>query len=210
MALAFTRPPRKSFGAAAASLDGRLVRPGDMRRPASPIPWIVDLDHVPKIQQNRWMEPIRAGVHGKDYFLKANPLPMHVMNTCEPPDYGRIMLCYDGRMLAWLGLYVEGRRGFRDDERATLERVAAQLAAPLRLAALLQSPGEPIRLSRRQTEVIERVARGWTNKQIAKDLEISPATVKTLLERLFRLSGALNRAALVLWWRSADPRWPNG
>ena len=105
---------------------------------------------------------------------------------------------------------MEGRRGFRDDERAALERVAAQLAAPLRLAALLQSPGEPIRLSHRQTEVIERVARGWTNKQIARDLEISPATVKTFLERLFRLSGALNRAALVQWWRSADPRWPNG
>ncbi|MER9343871.1 LuxR C-terminal-related transcriptional regulator [Mesorhizobium sp. M0601] len=31
------------------------------------------------------------------------------------------------------------------------------------------------------------VNKGMTNKQIAKDLDISPATVKTLLERLFRI-----------------------
>jgi hypothetical protein len=47
---------------------------------------------------------------------------------------------------------------------------------------------------------VSRVALGWTNKQIAKDLDISPATVKTLLERLFRVSGSSNRAGLVQWW----------
>jgi DNA-binding CsgD family transcriptional regulator len=42
-----------------------------------------------------------------------------------------------------------------------------------------------------------------TNKRIALDLGISPATVKTILERLFRISGAPNRTALVEWWRRA-------
>src|SRR5262249_9447920 len=129
--------------------------------PSSPVPWIVDLDQVPEWQQNRWVEPIRDGVHGKDYFLRANSIPMSLMNASEAPEYGRIMLCRDGKMLAWLGLYVEGRRGFRDDERTALSMVAAQLAAPLRLAALLQNPGRPMKLSRRQTEIMVRVARGW-------------------------------------------------
>jgi FixJ family two-component response regulator len=49
-----------------------------------------------------------------------------------------------------------------------------------------------------------RVARGWTNKGIAKDLDISPATVKTFIERLLRLSGAENRTALAQWWREGE------
>ncbi len=58
-----------------------------------------------------------------------------------------------------------------------------------------------IPLAPRQTEILARVALGWTNKHIARDLRISPATVKTTLERLFRVSGAQNRTALVEWWR---------
>ncbi|MER8804136.1 helix-turn-helix transcriptional regulator [Mesorhizobium sp. M0998] len=48
------------------------------------------------------------------------------------------------------------------------------------------------------------VNKGMTNKQIAKDLDISPATVKTLLERLFRISKAKNRIALIHWWQGTD------
>jgi DNA-binding NarL/FixJ family response regulator len=71
---------------------------------------------------------------------------------------------------------------------------------PLRIATALQARSPRIALASRQVEIVERVARGWTNKQIAKDLDISPATVKTLLERLFRVSDSGNRAALVQWW----------
>lgn len=120
----------------------------------------------------------------------------------EPPDYGRIMVCRAGRMLAWLGVYADSRRGFSEHERQALMRATAELAAPVRLAALLESADAPIRLSPRQSEIMARVARGMTNKRIAADLGISPATVKTLLERLSRLSRAGNRAALVQWWRT--------
>jgi len=56
-------------------------------------------------------------------------------------------------------------------------------------------------LAPRQHQIVSRVALGWSNKRIARDLEISPATVKTILERLFRASGADNRTALLEWWR---------
>ncbi|RAZ92307.1 hypothetical protein DPM33_07155 [Mesorhizobium hawassense] len=180
------------------------MRRETMPRPQEPIRWVVKLDRVPGWQQNCWIEPIGAGVHGKDYFLRVNPLPMMLMGDARnPPDYGRIMLCRDGRMQAWLGLYVDGRRGFSEREQAELARVATQLAAPLRLAAVLEgSPALPS-LSPRQTEIIMRVSRGMTNKQIARDLDISPATVKTFLERLFRISKARNRIALIRWWQGA-------
>jgi len=182
-----------------------MLRLETMPRPQIPLRWVVKLDHVPDWQQNRWIEPISAGIHAKDYFLKVNPLPMMLMGeTRNPPDYGRIMLCRDSRKLAWLGLYVDGRRGFSEREQTELARVAAQLAAPLRLAAVLEGSPTPPRLSPRQAEIMMLVNKGMTNKQIAKDLDISPATVKTLLERLLRISKAKNRIALIHGWQGTD------
>ena len=87
--------------------------------------------------------------------------------------------------------------------RAIRDRVAESMAAVL-------DDGMPqLVLAPRQHDILSRVALGATNKQIARDLDISPATVKTMLERLFRASGASNRAALVDWWRSGRRRSPH-
>jgi DNA-binding NarL/FixJ family response regulator len=69
------------------------------------------------------------------------------------------------------------------------------------MAAALGDDAPHVELAPRQRDIVWRVALGWSNKRIARDLEISPATVKTILERLFRTSGAGNRTALVEWWR---------
>jgi DNA-binding NarL/FixJ family response regulator len=107
-------------------------------------------------------------------------------------------------MVAWQGVYVDGRRGFSGHSRAALADVLCRLSAPVLLAAQLALPGEARQLAPRQRAILAHVARGATNKQIARDLDISPATVKTTLERLFRASRTANRAALVDWWRSGD------
>jgi DNA-binding CsgD family transcriptional regulator len=199
-ALAFTRRSDGRFGAAAAMRGGALLLPPGSAAPERPLPWIVNVDAVPAWQQNRWIEPIRAGLHGPDYFLKTNPLPMRLMQARRAPQYGRMMLCRHDRMVAWLGVYVDDPEGFADGERAALARVAAELAAPLRAAALLDDIAASAALAPRQRAILARVARGWSNKQIAADLAIAPATVKTVLERLYDASGAPNRAALVRWW----------
>lgn len=200
-ALSFTRLDDGRIGAMAMWVSDKVQTLADGAN-APRVPWIVDLDHVPAWQQDRWVEPIRARVHGPEYFTASHPA-MRLLDERAPPDYGRLMVCAEGRLLAWLGLYVEGRRALRDDERAALAAVAQQLVLPLRLASALQTRNPRVELAPRQREIVGRVARGWTNKRIAKDLDISPATVKTLLERLFRVSGAANRAALVQWWRGS-------
>lgn len=60
-------------------------------------------------------------------------------------------------------------------------------------------------LSRRELAVLERVAEGRTNEQIAESLGLSPLTVKKHLERMSLKLGAANRAALVAlaWQRAA-------
>lgn len=52
-------------------------------------------------------------------------------------------------------------------------------------------------LSRREIEILQRVAYGATTKEVADKLGISPHTVKTHLERIFEKLGANDRAQAV-------------
>jgi DNA-binding NarL/FixJ family response regulator len=52
-------------------------------------------------------------------------------------------------------------------------------------------------LSRREREILQKVADGATTRQVASDLGISPHTVKTHLERIFEKLGANDRAQAV-------------
>ena len=58
-----------------------------------------------------------------------------------------------------------------------------------------QSDSTP--LSKREREILQRVADGATTKHVATDLGISPHTVKTHLERIFEKLGANDRAQAV-------------
>ncbi|GIU96846.1 MAG: DNA-binding response regulator [Actinomycetota bacterium] len=52
-------------------------------------------------------------------------------------------------------------------------------------------------LSRREREILQKVADGATTRQVANELGISPHTVKTHLERIFEKLGANDRAQAV-------------
>jgi two-component system, NarL family, response regulator DegU len=58
-----------------------------------------------------------------------------------------------------------------------------------------QRPQTP--LSRRESEILQKVAYGATTKEVARELGISPHTVKTHLERIFEKLGANDRAQAV-------------
>jgi DNA-binding NarL/FixJ family response regulator len=58
--------------------------------------------------------------------------------------------------------------------------------------------GEPLsQLSDRELEVLGRLSKGMTNKDIARDLFISQATVKSHVENILRKLGAADRAGAV-------------
>jgi two-component system, NarL family, nitrate/nitrite response regulator NarL len=54
-----------------------------------------------------------------------------------------------------------------------------------------------VNLSPREQAIAELVARGFPNKVIARELEISPWTVATHLNRMFHKLGVTTRAAMV-------------
>jgi DNA-binding NarL/FixJ family response regulator len=81
-------------------------------------------------------------------------------------------------------------------------RAAAEGKSPLapavaaRLMERLRTPAEEA-LSAREIEVLELVARGTSNKQIAKELWISETTVKTHLLHVYGKLGVTDRTAAV-------------
>ena len=88
------------------------------------------------------------------------------------------------------------------DLRAAIDQVmAGQSALPLDLvSAAMREDSKPTRhrelsqiLTSREQDVVGLVARGLTNKEIARELEISPATVKVHVERLIGKLGVADR-----------------
>jgi DNA-binding NarL/FixJ family response regulator len=62
---------------------------------------------------------------------------------------------------------------------------------------LVETEGRSMPLSKREREILQKVADGSTTRQVATDLGISPHTVKTHLERIFEKLGANDRAQAV-------------
>jgi DNA-binding NarL/FixJ family response regulator len=56
-------------------------------------------------------------------------------------------------------------------------------------------------LSERQLELIGLVERGLSNADVARAMDIAPATVKTMLERLYKQASVANRVELIAWAR---------
>nr|WP_281435966.1 response regulator transcription factor [Oricola nitratireducens] len=54
-------------------------------------------------------------------------------------------------------------------------------------------------LSRRELEVVRRLAGGMSNKLIARELEISEATVKVHLKSILKKLGVTNRTQAAIW-----------
>ena len=79
--------------------------------------------------------------------------------------------------------------------RRLVERYATATAEPSRSAEDLRAVE---RLTDREREVLDAIARGRTNPEIAADLFLGEATVKTHVGRLLAKTGRRDRVALVL------------
>ncbi len=68
----------------------------------------------------------------------------------------------------------------------------------------LQKPA-PMHLTRRQAEILELVASGLSDKEIATRLGVSPRTIQSHLDRLFLQHGFHKRTAAVAAWLRERP-----
>ena len=128
-------------------------------------------------------------------------LPVLMLSTYDNPNY-------IGRALA-LGAEGYLLKGCSRDEILSKIRSAASgenLWTPAELrrfsGAEPTPPPEPdleITLTRRELEVLRKVARGMTNKQIAKLLFISAETVKEHIQNILRKIGVTDRTQAAVW-----------
>jgi DNA-binding NarL/FixJ family response regulator len=82
--------------------------------------------------------------------------------------------------------------------------IAPSVTARLLATFARTDPGEPPQppiepLTNREEAVLDSVARGRTNSEIADDLHVSISTVKTHLASLIRKLDARNRVELAMW-----------
>ena len=92
-----------------------------------------------------------------------------------------------------------GASGFipKDWPAADVARAVRMVALGMALFEPPPSPGEGILLSVREREVLQRVANGETNREIAEALHLSPHTVKEHTSGLYRKLDVRNRAEAV-------------
>ncbi len=79
---------------------------------------------------------------------------------------------------------------------AVTRRLIAEFA---RAPAARRPPAELARLTEREREVLELVARGRSNAEIAQELVVGPATVKTHVGRVLTKLGLRDRVEAVIW-----------
>lgn len=97
-------------------------------------------------------------------------------------------------------LAVNRRRGdFGDDDRAVAELLRPRLARAMRrLAPPARKP-----VTRREAAVLDLLARGLTDRQIARRLAISPRTVEKHLEHAYPKLGVHGRVDAATTWLSS-------
>jgi DNA-binding NarL/FixJ family response regulator len=93
-------------------------------------------------------------------------------------------------LLAAIRSAAAGERLWQSDE---LRRLHGALAYPR------GDPQMDVDFTRRESEVLELLANGMTNKQIAAQLGISSETVKEHVQRIFRKLGVCDRTQAAVW-----------
>jgi DNA-binding NarL/FixJ family response regulator len=80
---------------------------------------------------------------------------------------------------------------------------AQRRSLPGRRLAPSSAEATIMQLSRRQEQIIELVAEGYSGKEVARALGMSPKTVETHIQRIFDRYGVRNRAGVAARWMAS-------
>ncbi len=95
-------------------------------------------------------------------------------------------------------------RTVRDGGAPVDPQMAAVVAGRLRLRSLGDhSPWAPLTID--EYEVLERIVRGETNRQISRELRLDDKIVKHRVSSILKKIGAKNRVAAAAWWARHQP-----
>ena len=128
-------------------------------------------------------------------------IPVLMLSTYDNPTYvaravalgasGYLSKSLDREQI--IEAILNAHKGGNSWTRVALRRVAGALATP-RIAADVDVP-----LTHRESEVLEQLAEGLTNKEIAMSLGISYETVKEHVQHILRKIGVSDRTQAAVW-----------
>ncbi|MCP2276227.1 regulatory protein, luxR family [Nocardia amikacinitolerans] len=175
------------------TLDGHLVESDIVQRARPGL--VFDVQHNPRV-----VRPLVEMTHCSSYAVA--PLTLHgAVVGLVHGDYYFQRREADATARAMLAVFAAGL-GHALAGASLLDGVTALRSGLDRMtghaAAAYQPQGQG--LSSRELEVVELLAAGRANRQIARDLAISEATVKTHITHILRKLGAANRAEAVAYW----------
>lgn len=102
-------------------------------------------------------------------------------------------------------------RDFRANRSLAMSRVMAGKVVAYLQQRQMQTPADRANvdemLSRREQEILSRIAGGARDREIATTLFVAETTIKTHVRHILRKLGARNRAEAVARIRSRDPGW---
>lgn len=135
-------------------------------------------------EEDKVLEAVRAGASG--YLLKGTPADKMIEAIREVKAGGTVIQPNLARRLL---------RHFRADE-APAPAEAPRVDGPPPAAPPLDEP-EGRKLSARETEILQLIAKGVSNTEAAQALSLSKATIRTHLEHIYRKLDVTNRVEAV-------------
>jgi DNA-binding CsgD family transcriptional regulator len=139
--------------------------------------------------------PVKLSDHLPGARLHRNPWYMEVMRPHGIEHELKLWLpARDGVHRGFFLVRGTGRRDFTERDRAVLALVKPYLVD---IRSRWEERHRPADLTRREAEVLDLVAQGLTNGEIASRLVISAATVRTHLENVFEKLDVHTRTAAV-------------
>lgn len=100
----------------------------------------------------------------------------------------------DGTVQAFMFVRTRGRQDFDERDRSILALLRPHLSA---IRTRWERRHRPSSLTTREAEILDLVAKGMSNAQIANALVVSPLTVRRHLENVFGKLGVHSRSAAV-------------
>ncbi len=153
--------------------------------------------HSPDVILLDFRLPDSSGADAIERLLRAAPESRIVVLTGSGGDQA-LLAALDAGATG----FVTKQQPFAQVTAAIREAVAGRAAIdPTMLGRVLpqlrRDPGLRLRLTRRERDVLELIASGSTNAQVADELEISVNTVRNHLARVFEKLGAQSRGEAV-------------
>ncbi|WP_167456468.1 helix-turn-helix transcriptional regulator [Nocardia neocaledoniensis] len=176
------------------TLDGHLVESDIVRRARPGL--VFDVQRNPRV-----IRPLVEMTHCSSYAVAPLTVNGAVVGLVHG-DYYFQQREADATARAMLAVFAAGL-GHALASARLLDGVSALRSGLDRLVCDTPAVAEHVEgaaLSAREREVVEQLAAGRANRQIARELAISEATVKTHITHILRKLGAANRAEAVAYW----------